>query len=116
MFLGLGELTFFTKYTFFITCYVYLQGFNGPKASKRLRFTVRTIVLPRGMLSRTPGGHRQNAPGIGQDSDAVLSGMGLTAAHRQALREQGIVACAQRLGCRITGPWRPSPSPLWPIW
>ena len=47
-------------------------------------------IVPK--LSRTPGGHRRNAPGIGQDSDAVLSGMGLTAAQIQALREQGIVA------------------------
>jgi len=43
-------------------------------------------------LSRTPGGHRRNAPSIGQDSDAVLAGMGLSAAQIQALREQGIVA------------------------
>jgi formyl-CoA transferase len=47
-------------------------------------------IVPK--LSRTPGGHRRNAPGIGQDSDAVLSGMGLSAAQIQALREQGIVA------------------------
>ena len=47
-------------------------------------------IVPK--LSRTPGGHRRNAPGIGQDSDAVLSGMGLSAAQIQALRDQGIVA------------------------
>ena len=47
-------------------------------------------IVPK--LSRTPGGHRRNAPDIGQDSDAVLSGMGLSAAQIQALREQGIVA------------------------
>ena len=47
-------------------------------------------IVPK--LSRTPGGHRRNAPGIGQDSDAVLAGMGLSAAQIQALREQGIVA------------------------
>jgi formyl-CoA transferase len=47
-------------------------------------------IVPK--LSRTPGGHRRNAPGIGQDSDAVLAGMGLTASQIQALREQGIVA------------------------
>jgi formyl-CoA transferase len=47
-------------------------------------------IVPK--LSRTPGGHRRNAPGVGQDSDAVLSGMGLSAAQIQALREQGIVA------------------------
>jgi formyl-CoA transferase len=47
-------------------------------------------IVPK--LSRTPGGHRRNAPGIGQDSDAVLAGMGLSAAQIQALRDQGIVA------------------------
>jgi formyl-CoA transferase len=47
-------------------------------------------IVPK--LSRTPGGHRRNAPSIGQDSDAVLSGMGLSAAQIQALRDQGIVA------------------------
>jgi formyl-CoA transferase len=47
-------------------------------------------IVPK--LSLTPGGHRRNAPGIGQDSDAVLAGMGLTAAQIKALREQGIVA------------------------
>ena len=46
-------------------------------------------IVPK--LSRTPGGHRRNAPSIGQDSDAVLAGMGLSAAQIQALREQGIV-------------------------
>jgi formyl-CoA transferase len=47
-------------------------------------------IVPK--LSRTPGGHRRNAPGIGQDSDAVLAGMGLSAAQIQALRDQDIVA------------------------
>lgn len=43
-------------------------------------------------LSRTPGGHRRNAPTIGQDSDAVLHEIGLSNAQIQALRERGIVA------------------------
>ena len=47
-------------------------------------------IVPK--LSRTPGSHRRNAPGVGQDSDAVLAGMGLSSAQIQALREQGIVA------------------------
>jgi formyl-CoA transferase len=47
-------------------------------------------IVPK--LSRTPGGHRRNAPAVGQDSDAVLTGMGLTAEQIQALRDQGIVA------------------------
>jgi formyl-CoA transferase len=45
-------------------------------------------------LSRTPGGHRRNAPAIGQDTDAVLRGIGLTPAQIQALKDQGIVASA----------------------
>ena len=47
-------------------------------------------IVPK--LSRTPGSHRRNAPGVGQDSDAVLAGMGLSSEQIQALREQGIVA------------------------
>jgi formyl-CoA transferase len=47
-------------------------------------------VVPR--LSRTPGGHRRNAPALGQDSDAVLREIGLTEAQISALRERGIVA------------------------
>ena len=45
-------------------------------------------------LSRTPGGHRRNAPAIGQDTDAVLRDIGLTPAQIQALKDQGIVASA----------------------
>lgn len=47
-------------------------------------------IVPK--LSRTPGSHRRNAPGVGQDSDAVLAGMGLSSEQIKALREQGIVA------------------------
>ncbi len=47
-------------------------------------------IVPK--LSRTPGGHRRNAPSLGQDTDAVLSEMGLTSAQIKTLREQGIVA------------------------
>jgi formyl-CoA transferase len=43
-------------------------------------------------LSRTPGGHRRNAPKLGQDSDTVLGEMGLTAEQIALLRERGIVA------------------------
>ena len=43
-------------------------------------------------LSRTPGGHRRNAPGIGQDTQAVLREIGLTPEQIAALRERGIVA------------------------
>jgi formyl-CoA transferase len=45
-------------------------------------------------LSRTPGGHRRNAPAIGQDTDAVLREIDLTPAQIQALKDQGIVAGA----------------------
>jgi len=43
-------------------------------------------------LSLTPGGHRRNAPRLGQDSDAVLAEIGLTPQQIAALRERGIVA------------------------
>jgi formyl-CoA transferase len=45
-------------------------------------------------LSRTPGGHRRNAPAIGQDTDAVLRDIGLSGEQIQALKDQGIVASA----------------------
>jgi formyl-CoA transferase len=47
-------------------------------------------IIPK--LSRTPGSHRRNAPTIGQDTDAVLTDIGLTAAQIQALKDKGIVA------------------------
>jgi len=43
-------------------------------------------------LSLTPGGHRRNAPELGQDTDSVLTEIGLTAQQIAALRERGIVA------------------------
>ncbi len=43
-------------------------------------------------LSRTPGLHRRNAPNLGQDTDAVLTELGITAAQIQAMRQRGIVA------------------------
>ncbi|MDB5868660.1 MAG: Formyl-CoA transferase [Polaromonas sp.] len=47
-------------------------------------------IVPK--LSRTPGGHRRNAPQVGQDTDAVLGEMGLSAAQIQTLKDRGIVA------------------------
>jgi formyl-CoA transferase len=46
-------------------------------------------IVPK--LSRTPGGHHRDAPTLGQDTDAVLSGMGLTAAQIAELRQRGVV-------------------------
>jgi formyl-CoA transferase len=46
-------------------------------------------IVPK--LSRTPGTHRRNAPTVGQDSDAVLTRMGLSATQITQLRAQGIV-------------------------
>ena len=46
-------------------------------------------IVPK--LSRTPGSHRRNAPDIGQDTDAVLQDLGLTAAQIKALKDKGIV-------------------------
>lgn len=42
-------------------------------------------------LSLTPGSHRRNAPGLGEDSDAILREIGLTAEQILALKERGIV-------------------------
>jgi formyl-CoA transferase len=42
-------------------------------------------------LSATPGGHRRNAPALGQDSDAVLRELGLTGEQIGQLRDRGIV-------------------------
>lgn len=47
-------------------------------------------IVPK--LSLTPGGHRRNAPALGQDTDAVLAELGLSAGQIRALRERGIVA------------------------
>jgi formyl-CoA transferase len=47
-------------------------------------------IVPK--LSRTPGQIHRNAPSIGQDTDAVLTDIGLTPKQIQALRQQGIIA------------------------
>jgi formyl-CoA transferase len=46
-------------------------------------------IVPK--LSATPGGHRRNAPDLGQDTDAILREVGLDASQIQALKERGIV-------------------------
>ncbi|MFC6283151.1 MULTISPECIES: CaiB/BaiF CoA transferase family protein [Polaromonas] len=50
-------------------------------------------IVPK--LSLTPGGHRRNAPALGQDTDAVLHELGLTPAQIQGLKDKGIVAGTQ---------------------
>jgi formyl-CoA transferase len=47
-------------------------------------------IVPK--LSATPGGHRRNAPALGQDSDAVLREIGLTPQQIRALKERGVIA------------------------
>jgi len=42
-------------------------------------------------LSRTPGQHRRNAPSLGQDTDAVLLDLGVTADQISEMRKRGIV-------------------------
>lgn len=49
-------------------------------------------IVPK--LSLTPGGHRRNAPALGQDTDAVLREIGLTPGQIQALKDKGIVTGA----------------------
>jgi len=51
-------------------------------------------IVPK--LSATPGGQHRNAPALGQDTDEVLLGMGLTAAQIQALKARGIVSGATK--------------------
>ena len=51
-------------------------------------------IVPK--LSLTPGGHRRNAPDLGQDTDAVLKEIGLTDDQIQALKARGIVAADKR--------------------
>ena len=46
-------------------------------------------IVPK--LSRTPGGHRRNAPRIGQDTDAVLREVGLSEAQIATLKARGVV-------------------------
>ena len=46
-------------------------------------------IVPK--LSATPGGLRHNAPTLGQDTDEVLRGIGLTQAQIQALKDKGVV-------------------------
>ena len=46
-------------------------------------------IVPK--LSRTPGAHHRDAPALGQDTEAVLAGMGLTAAQITELHQRGVV-------------------------
>ncbi|MEY2791965.1 MAG: hypothetical protein RL295_2130 [Pseudomonadota bacterium] len=46
-------------------------------------------VVPK--LSVTPGQHRSNAPALGQDTDAILKEIGLSAAQIEKLKATGIV-------------------------
>jgi crotonobetainyl-CoA:carnitine CoA-transferase CaiB-like acyl-CoA transferase len=47
-------------------------------------------IVPR--LSETPGTFRRPAPALGEHTDEILGGLGLSAAELAALRDQGIVA------------------------
>jgi formyl-CoA transferase len=49
-------------------------------------------IIPK--LSRTPGEHRRNAPTLGQDTDSILRGIGLSESQIEQLKAQGIVASA----------------------
>jgi formyl-CoA transferase len=49
-------------------------------------------IVPK--LSRTPGGHRRNAPDLGQDTDRILAEMGLSATQIDDLKARGIVRAA----------------------
>ena len=43
-------------------------------------------------LSRTPGGHRRNAPALGQDTEDVLREVGVTPGQIEALRARGVIS------------------------
>jgi formyl-CoA transferase len=47
-------------------------------------------IVPK--LSQTPGGHRRDAPRLGQDTDEVLRELGLTAEQIAGLKRRGVVA------------------------
>jgi formyl-CoA transferase len=47
-------------------------------------------IVPK--LSATPGGHRRNAPGLGQDTEQVLREVGITPAQIAELKRRGIIA------------------------
>ncbi|WP_457423304.1 CaiB/BaiF CoA transferase family protein [Roseateles sp. P5_E7] len=67
----------------------------------RARGMLQQVQLPDGRaldvpgicpkLSATPGSHRRNAPALGQDSEAVLTELGLTGEQIALLRQRGIV-------------------------
>jgi formyl-CoA transferase len=46
-------------------------------------------IIPK--LSRTPGGHRRNAPTLGEDTDTVLKSLGITPEQISAMRSNGII-------------------------
>ncbi|MPN64614.1 Succinyl-CoA--L-malate CoA-transferase beta subunit [bioreactor metagenome] len=46
-------------------------------------------VVPK--MSGTPGGVRSSAPGLGDDTDAVLAEAGLTAEQIALLRSKGVI-------------------------
>ncbi len=46
-------------------------------------------IVPK--LSRTPGSHRRNAPGIGQDTEAVMRELGLTDEQIAGLKDRGVI-------------------------
>lgn len=50
-------------------------------------------IVPK--LSLTPGTHQRNAPQLGQDTQAILEELGLTAAQIQDLKARGIVGSNQ---------------------
>ncbi|MEQ9126166.1 MAG: CoA transferase, partial [Alphaproteobacteria bacterium] len=47
-------------------------------------------IIPR--LSGTPGAIRRATPSLGQDTDAILAGLGLSAEEIAALKADGIAA------------------------
>ena len=64
-------------------------------------------IVPK--LSATPGSHRRNAPALGEDTDAVLREIGLSAQQIQALKERGIVSGSTGTPAGLTSTGAASP-------
>jgi formyl-CoA transferase len=47
-------------------------------------------IVPK--LSATPGGHRRNAPTLGQDTDEILREIGLTPGQIAQLRDRNVIS------------------------
>lgn len=81
---------------------IYTVADIAADAHYRARGMLETVAMDDGTplqvpgfvpkLSRTPGGHRRNAPKLGQDTEAVLREVGLTTEQIAQLKSRGVVS------------------------